>query len=62
MFKTNKTKTLIRYAQRQNIRKPNNLKAFGSQKIKGPKQDSKHRLSSPMYEREYLTLNNNYTF
>ena len=32
--------TFIRYAQNRNIGKPNNLKVFGSKKVKGPKQDS----------------------
>jgi hypothetical protein len=32
------------------IEKPNNLKVFGSNKTKGPKQDSQSRLSSYMTE------------
>jgi len=37
------------YAQSRKIGKPNNLN-FGSNKTKGPKQDSQNRLRSPMPE------------
>jgi hypothetical protein len=40
----------IKYAQSQNIWKPNNLKVFVCKKTKGPKQDSQHRLKSFMPE------------
>jgi hypothetical protein len=32
------------YALYRNIEKPNNIKAFGSKKAKGPKQDNQNRL------------------
>jgi len=37
---------LIRYAQIQNIGKPNNLKVFGRKKTKGHKRDLKNSLMS----------------
>jgi len=41
--------TFIMYAQNRKIGKPNILK-FGSNKTKGPKQDSQNPLRSPMPE------------
>ena len=43
--------TFIRYAQSQNIQKPNNSKVFGSKKAKRSKQESYNLLRSPMHER-----------
>ena len=40
------TEQIIRYAQSQNICKPDNLKAFISKKIKGPNQDSHNLVRS----------------
>ena len=61
--------TPIRYAQYRNIGKPNNLKVFGSNKTKGPKQDSKtmvvkHKYHSPLsklphYSQTEFTANDN---
>jgi len=42
--------TFIIYAQDQKIGKTNNVQVFGSNKTKGPKQDSQNRLSSSMPE------------
>jgi hypothetical protein len=44
--------TFIRYAQCQNILKPNNLKIFARKKTKSPKQNSQHRLMSHIAEEE----------
>jgi hypothetical protein len=40
--------TFIRYTQNWKMEKANNFKIFGSNKTKGPKQDSQNRLRSPM--------------
>jgi hypothetical protein len=42
--------TFIRHTQSQKIGKPNNLKVFGSNKTKEPKQDSQNQLRSPVSE------------
>jgi hypothetical protein len=42
--------TFIRYAQNRQIGKPNDLKVFGRNKTKGPKQYSHNQLRSPMTE------------
>ena len=48
--------TFIRYAPNRKIGKPNNLN-FGSNKIKGPRQDSQYQVRSHMPEgRELLVL------
>ena len=41
--------TFIRYAQRQNICKPNNCKVIGSKKINGPKLDNQNRLTGHIW-------------
>ena len=38
----------LHQAQNRKIGKPNNLKVFGSNKTKGPKQDSQNQLKSHM--------------
>ena len=44
--------TFIRYAQSQEVGKPNNLKSLGARKPKGePKQYGQYQLWSPMSER-----------
>jgi hypothetical protein len=43
-------RTFIRYAQGQNIWKPNNLKSLGARKPKWPTQDRQNQLRSPMPE------------
>ena len=39
------------YAQNRKIGKPNNLKVFGSNKTKGPRDDSQNRMRSHMSEK-----------
>jgi hypothetical protein len=46
----------IRYAQIQKIGKQNNLKVFGSKKVKWPKQNVKNRLSSLIFRPKMLYL------
>ena len=36
------------YAQNRNFEKPNNLKVFGTNQTKGPKQDSQNRSRQPI--------------
>ena len=42
--------TFIKYVQYRNIEKPNNIKVFGNNKTKGPKQDSQNPLRSSKLE------------
>jgi hypothetical protein len=37
----------MRYVQNRKIGKPNNIKVFGSNETKGPKQGNQHWLRSP---------------
>ena len=46
----NTGRSLIRCDQNRKIRNPIDLKVFGSNKTKGPKQDNQNRLRSPMPE------------
>jgi hypothetical protein len=55
----NVLRTFIGYAQNRKIEKPDNLK-FGSNNIKGPKQDSKNRLSHICLREENLSFINKY--
>ena len=44
------------YAQNRKIGKPNNLKVFGSNKTKGPKQDRQNQLMSPMSDNTTMNI------
>jgi hypothetical protein len=48
--------TFSKYGQGQNIRRPNNLKVFGSKKTKGHKQDIHYFLSSDTESGDFAVI------